>query len=119
MQQATIGKVGLVSFVKNQRKKGGRKMIRNKKRIETAIVGLRERLNKTIDEGLNFEKENNEAIACLKKKLKELHLEVPYENTLRGKIEDIESKTLQAVALHLKELSEITGNEYSVTEDDL
>lgn len=94
-------------------------MIRNKKQIEINVVEIRERLNKTIDEGLNFEKENNEVIARLKKKLKELHLEVPYENTLRSEIEDIEDKTFQVVALHLKELSEITGNEYSITGGDL
>ena len=89
-------------------------MIRKKEQIANSISHATKALHETIDQAVDFEKANDEKITYLRTKLKEFSSETSYEDTLEGRIKNIEGKTFSAVTLLLRELSEITGNEYSI-----
>jgi len=94
-------------------------MIRTREMINDHRKMIKERLEEEIEQGIAFEKQNDKRISQLNDELDFVSKEVCYEDTLKGRITEMEEKTFKVIKPFLKQLTEITGKNYHIEEDSL
>lgn len=97
--------------------KGGKKMlIRTRKEIQDHQEMIKGKLEREIKQGIILEEKSDESIASLTEELKFVSSEVPYEETLAGETERLETLSFSVVNKILNKLSKQTGKEYYIEE---